>query len=193
MKNKKKIILILAIISLMILIAGGAYSYAKYFTRLNETLGSTIKRWDIKINNESIQNKTTLENHIIATFPNANGRTKANKIAPGIEGYFDITIDYSGVDVDFTYTLNIEGDAVEDIQLSKLEVDGVQVDASAGVSGTITIDGVNTTKTIRAYVKWIDDATNTLDDEEDTRIAIENETVDFDVQISFVQKDPNSP
>ena len=191
MKNKKKIVLILAIISLLILIAGSAYSYAKYFTRLNESIGSTIKRWDIKINNETIRNKTTLENNIIATFPNVNGNTKANKIAPGIEGYFDITIDYSGVDVDFTYTLNIEGDAVADIKLSKLEVDGVQVDASQGVSGDIIINGTDTTKTIRAYVKWIDDATNELDDDEDTIIAIENEAVDFDVQISFVQKNPN--
>ena len=191
MKNKKKIVLILAIISLLILIAGSAYSYAKYFTRLNESIGSTIKRWDIKINNETIRNKTTLENNIIATFPNVNGNTKANKIAPGIEGYFDITIDYSGVDVDFTYTLNIEGDAVADIKLSKLEVDGVQVDASQGVSGDIIINGTDATKTIRAYVKWIDDATNELDDDEYTIIAIENDAVDFDVQISFVQKNPN--
>ena len=191
MKNKKKIVLVLALISLLILIAGSAYSYAKYFTRLNESIGSTIKRWDIKINNETIRNKTTLENNIIATFPNVNGNTKTNKIAPGIEGYFDITIDYSGVDVDFTYTLNIEGDAVADIELSKLEVDGVQVDASQGVSGDIIINGTDTTKTIRAYVKWIDDATNELDDNEDTIIAIENDAVDFDVQISFVQKNPN--
>lgn len=190
MKKKKNIILALALFALFILIAGGAYSYAKYFTKADGNIGSNIKRWDIKINNESIQNKTTLTNKITATFPNESGHVKENKIAPGVEGYFEITIDYSGVDLDFTYDLSIAGDAVPDIKLTKLVVDDEEIAALDHVEGTINIDGVTTSKVIKAYVKWNDGDGSTLSNEEDTEVTINNDSIDFDIQMTFTQANP---
>ncbi len=187
MKTKKRIILFLALLSLAALIAGGAYSYAKYFTRADGNIGSNIKRWNIKVNNEDIIGKTTLTHSITATFPNENGHIKENKIAPGAEGYFEIVIDYSGVDVDFTYSLSIAGDDVADISLTKLVVDNTEIPATDVVQGSITIDGVTTSKTILAYVTWNDGTGSTLNNEEDTQIPIDYDSIDFDIEMSFVQ------
>lgn len=187
MKTKKRIILFLALLSLAALIAGGAYSYAKYFTRADGNIGSNIKRWNIKVNNESIKGKTTLTNHITATFPNEEGHIKENKIAPGAEGYFEIVIDYEGVDVDFTYSLSISGNDVADISLTRLVSDGVEIPGNGTVEGSVTIDGVQTTKTILAYVEWNDGTGSTLSNQEDTEIAITKTSVDFDIEMSFVQ------
>ena len=185
MKTKKKIILVLAFIALGVLIAGSAYTYAKYFTKTTGTMGTKIKQWDILINNETIRNKTTLTNSITATFPNTNGHTAQNKIAPGVEGYFDINIDYSHVELNFQYDLSIKpNDTIPDIQLTTIEVNGVAADPSqittdaegiTHVTGNINVATATTTsQTIKVYVKWVDSATGpTMDNEADTQATID--------------------
>ena len=125
MKNKRKIVLFLAIISLVLFIGGTIYSYAKYFTSSDNSLGTSIKRWDIIVNNETIRNKTTLTNSISAVFPNTNGHTATNKIAPGVEGNLNITIDYTNVDVSFRYDFSIaKNETLPDIKISDVSVSG---------------------------------------------------------------------
>jgi len=199
MKTKKKIILVLAFIALGIFIVGSAYTYAKYFTKTNGTIGTKIKEWDILINNETIRNKNTLTNKITATFPNVNGHTAANKIAPGVEGYFDINIDYSHVELNFTYDLSIEPNTtIPDIQLSTIEVNGVPANPSqitvdgdgiTHVTGTINVASAATTsQTIKVYVKWLDTATGpTMDNKADTEVGTDVDDVDFNVKISVIQ------
>jgi len=125
MKNKKQIVLFLALIALAIFIGGSVYSFAKYFTSTDNSLGTSIKRWDIVVNNETIRNKTTLTNNITADFPNVNGHTAEDNIAPGVEGDLNITIDYTNVDVSFRYDLSIaRNETLPDIELSDVDVTG---------------------------------------------------------------------
>jgi len=199
MKKKSKIVLILAIISLSIFIFGSVYTYAKYLTKTTSTITSKIKNWDILVNNESIRGKSVLTNKITATFPNTNGHTKANKIAPGVEGKFTISIDYSHVDLNFSYDLSIaENETIPDIKLNRIEMDGVELstdhisvddDGITHITGEIEILDTDITKKkdIVVYVKWDDSSTNEMDNEEDTEVGVNEDSVNFDVKMTFVQ------
>lgn len=200
MKNKRKIVLFLAIISLGLFIGGTIYSYAKYFTQTDNSLGTSIKRWDIVVNNETIRNKTTLTNSITAVFPNTNGHTATNRIAPGVEGSLNITIDYTNVDVSFKYDLSIaKNETLPDIKMSDVEVTGgtaenlsITTDAEGVTHVTATIHysatATNKVQTITAKVKWDDNpSTNEMDNKEDTTVGATEDSVDFDVEMSFIQ------
>ena len=200
MKKKKRIVLILALVAFIAFIGGSIYSYAKYFTKSDNSLGSSIKQWDIIVNNEAIRNKTTLTNKITASFPNTNGHTKVNTIAPGVEGSLNITIDYTHVDVSFRYDLSIaNNETLPDIKLSDVEVTGgtaenlaITTDNEGVTHVTATIhynpNAASTVQTITAKVEWDDDpTTNTMTNKDDTEVGISADDVDFDVQMSFVQ------
>ena len=194
MEKKKKIALILGIIALIAFVGSVAYTYAKYFTLTTGKIGSSIKQWNILVNDELIKNNTTLSQRITAYFPNTNGKTKVNKMAPGTEGYFQIEIDYSKVDLSFSYDLSIaENEKLKDLQIDRIVVDGEEIEResedSINVVGNVNIDDPDDDrkKIIIVYFKWYDGTDNIMDDEEDTSIPIENESIDFDVNILVTQ------
>ena len=119
MKKMKEIRFILA----FIIIAGLSFlylfraSYAKYKREITGSAETQIASWNIKINNESINNKTTLENEIVPVL-DTNSYVKEGVIAPGSTGHFDLTINAEDVDVDFTY--EITGSLSEDTPLADL-------------------------------------------------------------------------
>lgn len=193
MKKNKKIILLLAFISLFVCIYEVATTYAKYFTQTTSSIGSNIKKWDIKVNGESIKNGYKLNNVITAYFEN-NKHTAKNQIAPDSEGYFLINLDYSNVDLSFQYEITIEdNDLVNDINIYKLEVDGQEITTTNNtISNTIDINDPNDTtkaKEIKVYIKWNDNENSgaTMNNEEDTKVAIDYKTVDFNIGIKLTQ------
>ena len=194
MEKKKKIALILAIFALIAFIGSVAYTYAKYFTLTTGKIGSSIKQWNIKVNDELIKNNTTLSQTITAYFPNENGKTAVNKMAPGTEGYFEIVIDYSKVDLSFSYDLSIaENEKLKDLQIDRIEVDGEEIERtdpdSINIVGNVNIEDPDDDlkKIVIVYFKWYDESDNNMDDEEDTSIPIENDSIDFDVNILVTQ------
>ena len=194
MEKKKKIALILAIFALIAFIGSVAYTYAKYFTLSTGKIGSSIKQWNIKVNDELIKNNTTLSQTITAYFPNENGKTAVNKMAPGTEGYFEIVIDYSKVDLSFSYDLSIaENEKLKDLQIDRIEVDGEEIERtdpdSINIVGNVNIEDPDDDlkKIVIVYFKWYDESDNNMDDEEDTSIPIENDSIDFDVNILVTQ------
>ncbi len=191
MKNKKKVILILAILSLIFFLASTAYTYAKYYTKENGTIGSHIKKWDIKINNESIRTGTVLSNKITA-YIDANENIARNKIAPGTYGYFLIDVDYTNVDLSFSYDISIEvDDTISDIESYMVEVDGEEYEAVDGhIVGTIDVAAAGEKrKEIKVYLRWNDEesAGATMDNEEDTQVTIDYESIDFNVAVQITQ------
>ena len=75
-------------------------SYAKYRKQVNAEVSLSIAKWNIKVNNEYVNNKAVLEEEITPVFI-GNERTKDSVVAPGVTGYCDIIIDATDVDVDF--------------------------------------------------------------------------------------------
>lgn len=193
MNKKKKIILLFACLSLLFCIGNTAYTYAKYFSQTKRDIGTNIKKWNIKVNDIDIKNGTTLNEGITATFTGSK-HIAENTTAPSSEGYFEINLDYSDVEVSFKYEISIEENTtVPDISIYKLEVDNTEIKGDGlTISNEINIKTDTDTdkkKKIKVYVKWNDDESNgaTMSNKEDTEVAINNKTIDFNVNLNFTQ------
>lgn len=124
-EKKLKIIQTLFIISLLITISLINSTYAKYYEQLNTNYKlAGIKRWSIKINDTDIYEETNL-NNILQPFIIDNENTKTNILVPGSEGYFEIEIDYTKVDLPFTANFVVE--QTTDPMLQDFELYGYSV------------------------------------------------------------------
>ena len=195
MKKKSDIvflILFLAVLSFSLIYLFQA-SYAKYRRNTETNVQGRIASWDIKINNESINDGATLSNTITPVI-DTNQYVKEGTIAPGSTGYFELTIDATNVDVDFTYT--ITGEVAEETPLVDLKLTGYKINdgslitynATNGITGDIPM---NTSSTkLKIYFQWIDDATNTMNNQEDTEYAQNEDYLDTNIKVNihFEQK-----
>ena len=165
-------------------------TYAKYRKQITSEVNANVASWNIKINDEAIANKKKLANSITPIF-DENEYVKANTLAPGVTGHFDIIIDSSNVDVDFTY--EITASLAEDTDLKDFKITGYELNDSGTINkydSSITGDLVKNTKNtkIRFYVAWIDDDTNEMDNSEDTTYAVNHTNVIYNLTIKFTQK-----
>lgn len=193
MTKKKKIILLFACLSLIVFIGSTAYTYAKYFSQTKRDIGTNIKKWNIKINETDIKTGMTLDNQITAQFIGSD-HIADNTIAPTSEGYFEINLDYSNVEVSFKYEITIEQNVtVPDITLYKLEVDGTEITGNGlTISNNIDINkdtDADKKKNIKVYLKWNDDENNgaQLNNAQDTQVPINNDSIKFNVNLNFEQ------
>ena len=166
-------------------------TYAKYKKQVNSNVNSTIASWNIKINNETINNKKTLTNSITPTLYE-NEYVKENTLAPGIKGYFDINIDSSKVDVDFNYEVNAvlnNSTNLTDFKITDYELNDSGTKQNFNTTGISNSLPKNTKNTkIRFYVEWIDDDTNVMNNIEDTTYATNHDDVKYVLTIKFTQK-----
>ena len=166
-------------------------SYAKYRKQIAGELNADIASWIIKVNNEDITESRTLENEITPVF-DANQYVKANTIAPGSTGYFDIIIETVNVDVDYNVEIvdSKEATDLQDLILKQYELN------DSGTRVTITDHtfsqdfNKNTERTkIRFYFEWDDNpATETMDNQDDTSYQLDNDTTKITLAIKFKQK-----
>ena len=162
-------------------------AYAKYRKYASVQVDNTVAKWNIKINNELIGNKTTLTNHITPTITSSN-YVKDNVLAPGSTGYFDIVIDATDADVSFTYDINIskyDMYTINDLKIYAYSVNDFSTTTSVtdgNVSGTIQHNTATTT--IRIYFNWLDDGTDTMNNQTDTTVAVGG-TANADVLATF--------
>lgn len=191
MNTKKKVILLVILLVLVVLVAAVSNTYAKYRTTTTGTASASIARWNIKVNNNTIKNNTTLTENIKVTFP-GNEYMAPNVVAPTAEGYFDIVIDASEVDVSFDYTIQITENAnLEDLKVIGYSIgtNGTRQQVNGAITNTIAYNAANKTQTIRVYLSWIDsDPNQTMDNKADTQVTIDLENVALGVSLSFVQK-----
>ncbi len=166
-------------------------SYAKYRKQLEGELNATIASWLIKVNNEDITQSRTLENEIIPVF-DTNPYVKENTIAPGSTGYFDIIIETVNVDVDYNVEIvdSKEATDLQDFVLKQYELNdsGTRIDITDHTFSKDFTKNTEQTK-IRFYFVWDDDeATQTMNNQDDTSYQLDNETTKISLAIQFKQK-----
>ena len=209
-KNYRKLVLVLAIISLCVSAISFSDIYAKYVSSAQGAVDISIARWDIKLNTLAIQNSTDISANLTPVF-DTNANLAANKLAPGATGYFDLALDYTNVDVSFDYTIKINNtDGAIDSTTSNLadfKVTGYSVDGGTTttlnsgttnvkptvISGTIPYATTGTkTKTIRVFIKWVDNTAEgaTMSDTQDSQFTWDdtNRQITLIVDASFEQK-----
>lgn len=175
MKILKKLIFILACISLGISLFFIVDVYAKYVTSANGNANIAIARWNIKINQLSIKNNTDFSSVITPIFP-GNDNIASDIIAPTAEGYFDISFDFSAADVSFIYNISIssnENSVVQDLVATGYSIDGGPVvefnDSNRIISDTILYTDNIDTRNLRIYITWDDTSADaTMDNAADT-------------------------
>lgn len=196
MKFYKKIFfIVIACILLFVSLYIGIQIYAKYLSSATGDTSIAISRWNIKVNSQTIKTNTDISTSIVPVFP-GNDNIAANIIAPTAEGYFDLSFDFTDVDVSFTYNIAISpsvSSAVSDLIATGYSVDGGETTTFANyndpISDTILLSSNVTSRTIRIFIKWNDNAeTASMNNLQDTESAIsENNNAIFNVAISFTQ------
>ena len=194
MEKKKDIKFILAFIAIVVISFAYLFqaSYAKYKKEITGSSETQIASWNIKVNNEIINNETTLTNDIVPVL-DTNQFVKEGVIAPGSTGYFDLVINALDVDVDFTYEISgtvSEDTPLSDLILTEYEINGVRTtyNPTNKITGTLVKNTGDTS--IRVYFKWNDDSTETMNNQQDTAYAIDpdHQPTEIEVHLKFLQK-----
>ena len=180
-KDLKFIILFIVLVSCCLLYLFQS-SYAKYRRQLEGTVSSDIANWNIKVNGEDIANKKTLTTTIEPTFLESEN-TKEGVIAPGVTGYYTITIDASDVDVNFLCSIHSDVSVdsnVVDLKTLSYVVNPVSDNDEkltySADTGIVQQISKNTNQTVfRIYIQW-DDEAGTMDNQADTEAATNDNT-----------------
>ena len=190
--DKKYILLILSFISLYITICLANETYAKYVSSATSTSSTSIARWRILVNNDDISVGATSTSLITPVFPGSSD-ISANVIAPNAEGYFDLVLDATNVDVSFRYEISIEPNAnspVTELIATRYAVNGAEpVNFVAGdntLEGTVNLSNTTRTYNIRVYIKW-DDSLNLMTNAQDTNTTVGDQAGLLDVTVYAVQ------
>lgn len=191
-KDLKFILVFIIIVGISLLYLFQA-SYAKYKKQITGNVEATVASWNIKVNNETINNKSLLSNYIIPTLDSSE-YIKEGVIAPSSTGYFDLIINAEEVDVDFTYEITgtvHENTQLNDLIITEYEQNGVRSTYTEENKITGQIQKNSTNTSIRIFFKWNDDSlSETMDNQSDTEYATNsnNKQTKIKVDIKFTQK-----
>lgn len=194
MDNKKKLLLLLIVIIICILVYTIIQVYAKYISSASGNASMNVASWDIKVNNRSIKNNTDISSVIAPVFP-GNSNIASGIIAPTAEGYFDLNLDFSTTDVSFRYDISLDVDensSVQDLVATGYSVDSGSIvnftNSPYTISDTVLYNSGTSSRTIRVYIKWDDDAaTQTMSNSDDTLATKSDNPALYNVNISFTQ------
>ena len=185
---------IIAFISLLLLLSFIQDTYGKYKSNASANTDITIAGWNILINNHDINNNSNFSNAIIPIFPGST-HIASDIIAPNSEGYFDIQINATSVDVSFTETITLShgiDNTITDLVIVGYSLNGGAIINFNSDTKTITKDVLladNRIHTYRIYVNWQDGTGETMTNADDTN-AVKNGIASISVDVNFVQK-PN--
>lgn len=200
----KKIVFLMACISLFLCIMTLQDTYAKYATTTSGTGSLSIARWRILVNNYDVTQNLT-SNSIITPVFSGSTHIAPDIIAPTSEGYFDIIIDASDTDVSFNYTINLANNAtssVQDLTLKDYDLtigedseEDLEITDSK-ITGTINLNDEIKVHKYRVYIFWNDGDGQTMNNVSDTNATPNNSditdttrgTAKIDVNVNFIQK-----
>ncbi len=194
MKNYKKSIVLLAIFFTFLTIFLIIQTYAKYISSASGETSISIAKWNIKVNNKSIKTDTNISSTIAPVFP-GNENIASNILAPTAEGYFDLNFDFTDADVSFKYTITssiAENSPVKDFVISGYSIDnGERIEfedySNNSISEDILLSSNIKNRSIRIFLKWIDDDSASMSNEEDTIATTSSTPAICNVNINFTQ------
>lgn len=193
MTKDRKIKLLIAFVALFICISQIKETYAKYIESKNGDAEFTVAGWKIKINNSDITDGASLSSLINPVYE-SNTNIKDGVIAPGSQGYFDLSIDATNTEVSFNYEITIEPSEesdVTDLSIYAYKIDDGEVTNVNNNINTITnrINNIdqNKTLTLRIYFKWLDGEGEQMNNAADTAASVGRGTGKINVNAKFTQ------
>lgn len=181
MKNKKDLYYILIFAAIVVFCLAYLFqsSYAKYRRGITGDVEAEIASWHIKVNGEDIMNNKTLTTTIVPTFLESEN-TKEGVIAPGVEGYYTVTVDASDVDVNFLCMIKSEvadESSISDLKTLSYEINPTDTENRLTYSSDTGIvyefarnSGI---VTFKIYLVW-DDENGQMDNQADTSVGVDD-------------------
>lgn len=129
MKKILKISLVILIILMIVYIIINTYS--KYMNNANTRIEQNVGRWNIKVNGVDITStdgepvEFEIDNFVWTT----DSHVKEGKVAPGMKGQFEVSIDPKDTDVSVQYSIKIDNSKLTEsndinLKIKKIILDG---------------------------------------------------------------------
>ena len=196
-KTKLKILIVFVIFAFALSIVSNTYS--RYVAAAEGNIDLALANWQILLNNEDITNSSSSVGQINPVILE-NENVANNKLAPSSKGYFDINIDASSVELSFNYDIKInKNEILDDLLITKYQI--IEEDTNSDeteyidvvnkeINGTIDYSEENTIKPfkIRVFFEWFDGDSEESNNESDTEIVNNNDSLTIDATIKFTQK-----
>lgn len=147
----KKILIILFILMLIISVFQIGDMYAKFKTEIQGEYQQSLGIWSIKLNEVDISSGEPVEIELDVNNLSVNPElVAANKIAPGISGYFELLIDPTDTDVSVIYEIKLN---IQDINNNYFKITTInnifqKPDGSEEITNSQTETNENTHKGI---------------------------------------------
>ncbi len=123
--KKKKILILLLILILLFFIL--RYAYSKYVNQVDISKDVNVAQWNVKINDQDITQD--VHEFLIKDFTwNEESHVQKPKVAPGMQGYFNLKVDTTGTEVSIKYTIEIDESKLREISDINLRVTGLEKD-----------------------------------------------------------------
>jgi len=196
-KTKLKVLIVFAVLAFTLSIVSNTYS--RYVAAAEESIDLALANWQILLNDEDITSSSSSVGSITPVILE-NENVANNKLAPSSVGYFDIDIDASSVELSFNYNIKInKNEVLDDLLITKYklieegsnpeETDYINV-VNNEINGTFDYSDENTNKSfkVRVFFEWFDGNDEESNDESDTEIISNNNSLTLDATIKFTQK-----
>ena len=153
-----------------------AFSLTKTFSLFEservDTSNLDIAKWQVEINGADISGSRS-EFTVDEIHWNSSNNVKSGKIAPGIDGYFDIIIDPNNTETSIRYDVTfdfseLDEDLFEITEIKEITDKEIVRTGEFTYSNVISLDEINNdeTNTIRVYLEWVNDEANNDKDSE---------------------------
>ena len=190
---KKRVFLIFACLWIIISLLIIRSTYAKYLTSIDGGTNVNIAQWNLILNKQDILQNSDFSSTLSLKVPKSDYYIE-DYMVPGATGYYDLIIDSSNVSLPFRFHITCSVAENSDIKDAKIigysrngnsqitYLDDSKKEITDSVSETVD------TSSVRVYVKWIDnDSSETMNDTNDTSVAINNGNAIITTNISFEQ------
>ena len=166
-------------------------AYSLFESNRVNTSSISIAKWQVKINDDNISgNSSTFTIDNINWIESEN--VKSGKVAPEMDGYFDIEIDPNKTETSVRYDVTFDFSNLDSSQFLITEIK--EIDEKEIVrtgeftySNIFTLDDINNneTNTLRVYLSWVNDE---LNNEKDSNLGkVANNTIKIPVVVEITQ------
>ena len=166
-------------------------AYSLFESNRVNTSSISIAKWQVKINDDNISGSSST-----FTIDNINWieseNVKSGKVAPEMDGYFDIEIDPNKTETSVRYDVTFDFSNLDSSQFLITEIK--EIDEKEIVrtgeftySNIFTLDDINNneTNTLRVYLSWVNDE---LNNEKDSNLGkVANNTIKIPVVVEISQ------
>ncbi len=190
--KSRKVRFFIALFSMLLLFDMIEGSYAKYVSSASAGSNIAIAKWAFKVNDQDVLDDRDFSETIMPVFEGSS-YIAPGVIAPGSEGYFDIEIDSTDTDVNFTESISLrmaDDNTVTDLRIigyKKNDGEFTEFTNALQITNDVDYTDLDKVNTYRIYVKWIDGTGERMNNVSDTN-ASKNGVASIAITTHFIQR-----